>query len=311
MNKKEIIRDYIFITLGCLLIALSVIWFLDPYKIVPGGLTGLGIILYESFKIPLGTTILIFNIPLLIIGVIFLGKSFGIKSVYGIIASTMLIDLLKSVIYPYLLPNIPIYLLQNPATIDYTSSVVPFLAAIFGGILLGVGVGIVFTRRGSTGGSDVIAQIAVNYHLMKAGQMFLIIDSTIILSAGIVFGVQHHSLAYGVTAILLGLSSVIASVLVIDFIMDGGRHVKGVTIISDKSDELKGVILNKLEKGATIYYGEGAYTGEAKRVIFSVVSNRQIYSIKQAVKEIDPNAFIIVNNVAQVYGEGFERIKTP
>ncbi len=306
MIKKQVVQEFLFITLGCFIMALAVVWFLDPYKIVPGGLTGLGIVLYESFKIPLGMTILIFNIPLLIAGTIFLGKRFGIKSIYGIIASALFIDLIKLVIYPTFLPNIPIHLLQNPATIDYMNSIVPFLASIFGGVLLGIGLGIVFIYRGSTGGSDVIAQISVNYHLMKAGQAFIIVDSLVIFSAGIVFGIRHASLAYGVTSILLGLSSLVASALIIDYIMDGGKHIKGVTIVTDKTDEMLKVILKDLEKGATVYLGEGAYTRKQKKVISTVVGNRQIYQLKKAVKEIDPKAFVIVEHVVQVYGEGFE-----
>jgi len=309
MDKKQLIREYSIITFGCILVALSVVWFLDPYKIVPGGITGLGIVMYETFKIPLGTTILIFNIPLIIIGSRFLGKDFGIKSIYGIIVSALLIDLLKSVIYPHFLPHVPLYLLQDPATIDYMNSVVPLLAAIFGGIMLGVGLGFVLMYRGSTGGSDVLAQIAVNYHIMKAGQMFMIIDSIVIVFAGVVFGLRHVSFAYGVTSILLGLSSLVVSSLVIDFIMDGGRHVKGVTIVTEKTNELLDVILKDMEKGATVYHGEGAFTGDKKRIIFTVVSNRQIYNIKKAVEKIDPNAFVIVNHVAHVYGQGFDRIK--
>lgn len=309
MKKRQILQEYLFITLGCFIMALAVIWFLDPYKIVPGGLTGLGIVLYESFGIPLGTTILIFNIPLLITGGLLLGKSFGIKSIYGIIASALFIDLLKSIIYPTLLPGVPIYLLKDPATIDYMNSVVPLLAAIFGGILLAIGLGMVFIHRGSTGGSDVLAQVCVNYHIMKAGQAFMIVDSVVIVSAGIVFSVQNNSFAYGVTAVLLGLSSLIVSALVIDYIMDGGKHIKGVTIVTNKTDKLLSVILKDLEKGATVYHGEGAYTGKKKKIITTVVGNRQIYKIKKAVQEIDPEAFVIVNHVVKVYGDGFEPLK--
>jgi len=310
MIKKQDVQEFLYITLGCFIMALAVVWFLDPYKIVPGGLTGLGIVLYESFKIPLGTTILIFNIPLLILGSLLLGKRFGIKSIYGIIASALFIDLIKLVLYPTFLPNVPIYLLQNPATIDYMNSVVPFLAAIFGGIILAIGLGIVFIHRGSTGGSDVIAQICVNYHIMKAGQAFVIVDSLVIFSAGIVFGLRHSSLAYGVTSVLLGLSSLIVSALVIDYIMDGGKHIKGVTVVTEKADEILKVILQDLEKGATVYNGEGAYTGKPKRIISTVVGNRQIYQIKKTVKEIDPKAFMVVSHVVQVYGEGFEPLET-
>lgn len=309
MTKKQIFLEYVFITFGCLLMALSVVWFLDPYKIVPGGLTGLGIVLYEYFRIPLGTTILIFNIPLLITGTIFLGKDFGIKSIYGIIASAMFIDLIKGVIYPYFLGGVPTHLLQDPVGIDYMNSVVPLLAALFGGMLLGIGLGIVLMYRGSTGGSDVVAQIAVKYHVMKAGQMFIIVDSVVILFAGVVFGSQNASFSYGVTAILLGLSSLIVSSFVIDFIMDGGKHVKGVTIVSERPEKLLDFILKEIDKGATIYNGEGAFSGKKKKIIFTVVGNRQIYKIKKAVKEIDPKAFIIVNHVAHVYGLGFENIK--
>jgi len=310
MIKKQVVQEYLFITLGCFIMALAVVWFLDPYKVVPGGLMGLGIVLYESFKIPLGTTILIFNIPLLIAGSLVLGKRFGIKSIYGIIASALFIDLIKLVIYPTFLPNVPIHLLQNPATIDYMNSVIPFLAAVFGGILLGIGLGFVFIYRGSTGGSDVIAQVCVHYHIMKAGQAFIIVDSLVIFSAGIVFGIRHASFAYGVTSILLGLSSLIASALIIDYIMDGGKHIKGVTIVTDKTDEMLKVILKDLDKGATVYLGEGAYTGKKKKIISTVVGNRQIYQIKKAVKEIDPKAFVVVEHVVQVYGQGFEPFET-
>ena len=132
----------------------------------------------------------------------------------------------------------------------------------------------------------------------------------VIFSAGIVFGLRHNSLAYGVTSILLGLSSLIASALVIDYIMDGGKHIKGVTIVTDKTDEILEVVLKDLEKGATVYLAEGAYTGKQKKVISTVVGNRQIYQIKKAVKEIDPKAFVIVEHVVQVYGEGFDPLET-
>jgi uncharacterized membrane-anchored protein YitT (DUF2179 family) len=305
IRLREAFSDYLYITLGCLFMALSIIWFLDPYKIIPGGVSGLAIVFYRFFKLPLGTTIFILNIPLFLIGLRHLGREFGIRTIIGIVLVSFFVDFISRVVYPYCFPDFPVYLLQRPETLDYMNSVAPFLASLFGGLLLGIGLGLILRARASTGGSDIVAQIFSHYHIMRAGQTFIVVDSFVILFAGITFGIQKSSFTYGVISVLLGMVSLYVSSFVVDYVIAGAGGIKALQIISDKADEIKDYIMKDLGRGATILYGEGAFTGKKEKVIYTVLSRSQVYKLKKFAKSKDPNVFIIMSNVAQVYGEGF------
>lgn len=294
---KELVVDYIVITFGCILMALSLDWFLAPYKISPGGVSGLSIVLYKFWRIPLGVTMLIFNIPLFLIGLKFLGKKFGAKTIYGIFASSIFTDLIEKFIYPRFFSGVPVYLLDDPSKVKILSSTTPLLAAIFGGIMLGIGLGLVFKAGGSTGGSDIIAQIFSKYKILTAGQTYIVVDFFVISLAGFAF----HNVAYA----LIGFVSLIASSKIIDMIVEGLGNTKGAYIISDKNEEIGERILKDLDRGCTIFYGKGAYTEKEKEILMCVVSRREIFNLTEIVKKIDKKSFMIISDVYEVHGEGF------
>lgn len=296
--NRELVWDYIIVTFGCLLVALSLDWFLAPYKISPGGVSGLSIVLYKFWHIPLGMTMLVFNIPLFLIGLKILGKQFGIKTIYGIFMVSFLTDFIAGYIYPKFLPGVPVYLLDDPSKIKILSSITPLLAAIFGGILLGIGLGIVFKAGGSTGGSDIVAQICSKYKILTAGQTYIVVDFFVISFAGFAFSNVGYA--------LIGFVSLIASSKVIDMIVEGLGNTKGAYIISDKTDEIREKILKDLGRGCTIFYGKGAYTAAEKEILMCVVSRREIFDLTQIAKTVDKNAFVIISDVYEVYGKGFK-----
>lgn len=295
---KEMVWDYLVITFGCLLVALSLDWFLAPYKISPGGVSGISIVLFKLWHIPLGLTMFLFNIPLFIVGLIFLGKHFGIKTVYGIIMSSFLTDFIPGYIYPKFFPGLAVYLLDDPAKVKILSSVTPLLASVFGGILLGIGLGLVFKAGGSTGGSDIIAQIFSKYKIMTVGQTYIATDFFVISLAGFAF----HNVGYA----LIGFVSLIASSKVIDMMVEGLGNTKGAYIISEKAIEIRERVLEDLDRGCTIFYGKGAYTEKEKEILMCVISRREVFDLTEIVKKVDRKAFVIVSDVYEVYGEGFK-----
>ncbi|MFH1454143.1 MAG: YitT family protein [Armatimonadota bacterium] len=297
---KLLVWDYVVITFGCLLMALSLDWFLAPYKISPGGVSGLSIVLFKFWHVPLGITMLLFNIPLFLIGLKFLGKQFGAKTLYGIFMSSFLTDFITEVFYPKFLPNVPVYLLGDPSKVQILDSVTPILASIFGGILLGVGLGLVFRAGGSTGGSDIVAQICSKYKIMTAGQAYVIADFFVISLAGFAF----KNVGYA----LVGFLSLIAFSKVIDMIVEGLGNTKAAYIISDKDEEIRGKILKDLYRGCTIFYGKGAYTENEREILMCVVSRREIYKLIEIVKDTDRNAFVILTDIYEVYGQGFTKM---
>lgn len=295
---REIIWDYVIITFGCLLMALALDWFLAPYKISPGGVSGLSIILYKYWHIPLGMTMLVFNIPLFLIGLKILGKQFSVKTIYGIFTSSFLTDFIQGFIYPKFLPGTPVYLLEDPARVKILSSTTPLLAAVFGGILLGIGLGIVFKAGGSTGGSDIVAQIFSKYKILTAGQTYIVVDFFVISFAGFAF----NNVGYA----LIGFVCLIASSKVIDMIVEGLGNTKGAYIISDKGAEIREKILKDLDRGCTIFYGKGAYTSTEKEILMCVVPRREIFALTEIVKAIDKKSFVVISDVYEVQGKGFK-----
>jgi uncharacterized membrane-anchored protein YitT (DUF2179 family) len=175
------------ITAGALVMSLGLIWFLDPYKVSAGGVSGISIILRNTTGIPLGVSMFALNLPLFLIGIKVLGKRFGIRTFYGFSIFSLMVDLVDRILYREILDRDP-YLLSDPSTVEVLKDTDPILAAIFGGVMLGAGLGLVFRAQGSTGGSDIIAQISVKYRFLTAGQAFLIFDFLVISAAAVVFG---------------------------------------------------------------------------------------------------------------------------
>ncbi len=281
MRRKfaENFLDVFLILIGSVLMGLSYNLFLIPHRIVPGGVGGLSIILNYLLKTPVGLVVIIFNIPLFVLGVKTLGKIYGVKSLFGIIFSALFIDFFT-------------YIVPVPSVTDNV-----LLAAVYGGILLGAGLGIVFRGNGSTGGTDIVGQVLNRYTNLSIGMGILLTDFVIISLAGIVF----HKLE----AALYGYLTLFLSSKVIDLISEGWSFTRAVYIISDKAAAISERIFDKLGRGVTRLYAKGEYTDVERDVLLCVLTKREIPKIRSLVKEIDPNAFIIISDVYEVLGKGF------
>jgi len=278
-NIRNIIWEYSAIAFGTFIMSLGLVLFLSPSKIVAGGVSGIAIIAKQLWNFPLGVAMILLNIPLFLLGIKILGKSFGIRTFYSFTLLSIFTDLLDKA------------LKLSPATDNV------LLAAIFGGTMLGLGLGIVFRFQGTTGGSDIIGQIINKYTNFSVGTGIVIVDFIIILSAGIIFG--------NINWALYGLISLYLSGQIIDMIIDGLDYVRSFYIITEKEQEIKEMVLDKMERGGTVLKGEGFYTEEDKNVLFVVVTLKEVYALRQRVREIDPDAFIIIADVHEVLGHGF------
>ncbi len=275
MRRRDIVIDYIKIIAGTLLTAISLVCFLVPHKIAPGGVSGIGTVIYYIFNIPVGVTMLAINIPLLIIGTKKLGGVFGIRTIVATILLSAFTDLLK-------LPSL-------------TDS--PVLATVYGGLFMGIGLGIVLSAKATTGGTDLFAKlIHDSFPIVSMGLILFIIDFMVVFTAAIVFGPDEALYAFICIFIIAKM---------IDLIQEGIKAAKAFFIITDHAEAICDKILKDLDRGATILIGKGAYTKANKDVILCVVNRFQIVRLKQIINEIDQDAFVLVSDVREVLGEGF------
>jgi uncharacterized membrane-anchored protein YitT (DUF2179 family) len=278
LNKRAII-DYIGITLGALFIALALTVFLVPNRIAAGGISGLATVIFYITSFPIGITMLAVNIPLFFAGMKIMGASFGFRTIYGIVTLSIFTDLLQ------------------PHMVSLTDDLL--LASIYGGVLSGIGLGIVFRSRGTTGGTDLIASLINHFTGVTVGEGLLIADGIVVTLAGIFFNLEVA--LYAAVTIFITSNT-------IDTVQEGLHFKKGVLIISDKVDEINEMVVNDLNRGATRFEAKGGYTGAAKDVLLCVISRTEISELKKAVTEIDKEAFVIISNVNEVLGEGFTEI---
>ncbi len=279
-SKLKIALEYLLILIGAALMGLSIVLFLSPNKIAAGGVSGLSVVINHLFNFPIGLVMLVFNIPLFIIGLKVLGKRFGIRTLFGMIAFSLFTDFFNNVLH---LPAVT----ENP-----------LLASLYGGLLLGIGLGIVFKANGSTGGSDIVAQIFSQKRIMTAGNTFILIDFIVISLAGFCFK--------GVEYALWGFIALYVSSKIVDVIITGLGYAKASLIISDKSEEIKDIIFEKMNRGVTFLKSEGAYSHKNRDVILCIVSRREVAKLSEIVKATDPDAFVIIQEVHQVLGKGFK-----
>jgi len=289
--SKAWFKAYTLITIGAFVLAAGFVLFIDPHRIAPGGVYGIGIIVHyltqgvfswapEGF--PIGTVGLLLNIPLTIIGIKILGPRFGVKTVVGFILSSVFIDTLH-MIYGY-----------HPLVDDM------LLSSIFGGVLIGFGLGLIFKSKATSGGSDIIAMIIAKYTRLPLGQLMIYVDSTIVLIALVAFKDWKIPLYSWVVIYITGK--------VIDMTIEGASYDKALFIISDRYEEVRSKIINDLERGGTLISVKGMYSGEEKKLIFTNVSRREVFMLKDYIREIDPKAFITVIDANEILGEGFKPI---
>jgi uncharacterized membrane-anchored protein YitT (DUF2179 family) len=294
---RLVIRDYLMMTIGTVIMSLGLLWFLDPYQVTAGGVSGISIVLKNTLGLPLGLTMLLMNVPLFFIGMRILGKRFGIRTLFGFLIFSLMVDLIDNVVYGLILRKDP-YLLSDPSSVEILKDLDPLLAAIFGGLLLGAGLGLVFRAQGSTGGSDIIAQMAVKYRISTAGQAFMAFDFLVITLGAFIFG--------GVGYALLGFVALFVSSKTVDIIVEGLGNTKGLYIISDEWVIVKDRIMEELDRGVTVLHGQGGYTGKEKEVLFCVVTRRTVFKVRQIVVDEDPKAFMVISDLHEVYGLGFK-----
>lgn len=263
------------ILLGAFIFSIGINTFAIANHLAEGGFTGIAILLHYVFGWSTGFTILTLNIPLFFIGYRILGKKTMLYTIVGILATTLFLEETKD--------------WQQPLN-DL------LLAALYTGLLVGTGLGLIFRAGGTTGGIDIIARLCHKYLGLSIGQVILFADMLIILSSIFIVGID---------IMMYTLVSVFVGSRVIDFVVEGTKISKSVTIISDSAEKIAKKITTQLERGVTIYSGKGAYTGKPKQILYVIVSPRQVPKLKQIVLKCDSKAFVVVHDVREVVGEGF------
>ena len=285
VNKRAIVAvlsSVVGITLGSIIYAAGFDAFIKPNHIAPGGFIGIAVVLNHYFSmIHIGALVIIMNIPFLIVAV----KRIGWHFLFGTILGTFLSSIFVDSFVPYL----------PPLSKD------PFLATIYGGFLMGAGIGIIFRFYGSTGGSDLLGQIIYDYTGLPFGQAMMIFDVIVIITAGVVFKNINISL-YSIIAELVSNKT-------IDIVQSGLTFSKAVYIITQKPILVKTVILNEIKRGVTEITAMGGYTGEIKKVLLVVVPHAEVSKIKKVVKDTDPESFVIISELSEVIGRGFKSMK--
>jgi len=284
MNGKmaTLIKDYLIITFGLLLFAMGWILFLIPAEITGGGISGVAAVIFFATKIPISITFLVINAVLVLIAIKILGASFGIKTIYSIAVLTLFFALFQNI-------------LKKPIVDDM------FLSAVLGGMSGGIGLGIVFSRGGSTGGTDIFAMIINKYRDISPGRIILLCDVIIIGSSYFVFQ-SPEKLVYGYVSMWVVAYS-------LDAFLTGANRSAQMFIISKKYNEIAEFINTEVVRGVTLLEGSGWYTKEETKVVMSVVRKKETSAVFRKIKEIDPDAFISMGSVMGVYGQGFEKLK--
>lgn len=278
------IKDYFFIIFGSFCYALSWQGFLIPNELTTGAVTGLASIIYYAFGTPpIDVTYAVVNVILLIFALKILGVKFCIRTIFCVFFCWLFLHIL------------PLWIPEGLTKGD------TFMAAVIGGILCGVGLGVVFTANGSTGGTDIIAAMVNKYRNVSFGKMLLYIDIIIITSSYLVF--------HDVERVIYGYIIMFITTTVCDMIINGIRASSQLLIFSDKWEEIAEQISQELQRGVTVLDGMGWYTKKSKKVLVVVAKRTQITQIQRIIKEIDPNAFISQSSVSAVYGQGFDKIK--
>lgn len=283
MLKNITLKEFILMNIGMVLVSGGIYYFLVPNNLAAGGVSGLAILVSSFFPmVPKGAFMLAINIILFIVAILIIGSSFGFKTIYASIGVSLLVWIFERF---------------YPAYQSLTGDLI--IDLLFGILISGAGIGIVFNQNASTGGTDIIAKLLNKFFHMDIGKGLFVADFMITIAAGLRFGAREGMYA------LLG---VMLNSYVVDSVIEGLNICKQVTIISEKSDKIKEFIMGELERGVTVYSAKGAYTNEEKEVIMTVLGTKEFIKLRKYIKELDKRAFITISNVHEVLGEGFKDI---
>jgi uncharacterized membrane-anchored protein YitT (DUF2179 family) len=288
------LRDYVLIIIAALIQALSLRLFFIPANLASGGVSGISQLINHFTSWPVGLMILIGNIPLFALGWRFLGgHRFALRTAVAIFTYSIFTDLLL---------KLPLFGANGAGTAlinDLQGDI--FLSSLYGAIVSGVGYGLVYRARGSSGGSDILARILNHYRGIPMTQSYLMVDTAVILGAGFVFGWKEA---------LYAMIALYVSGLVAETTLEGGGTVRTAMIVTSEADAISQRVIDELERGVTVLEGSGAYTGEARPVLYCVISRAEVAALKAIVNETDPRAFMVIGTAHEALGEGFKPLKT-
>ena len=284
-------RDYLLIALGALIQAISLRIFFVPANLASGGVSGISQLINHFTGWPIGLMVLIGNIPLFILGWRFLGgHRFAMRTALAIVTYSLFTDLLLKI------PAFTYY--ANILINDLKGDI--FLNSLYGAIISGIGYGLVYRARGTSGGSDILARILNKWRGVSMTQSYLMVDTAVILSAGFVFDWKHA---------LYAMITLYVSGLVSETVLEGGETVRTAMIVTSKPEDISARVIEDLERGVTYLEGRGAYTGSSRPVLYCVVSHAEVATLKTIVNEIDPEAFMVIGVAHEALGEGFRPLK--
>ncbi len=281
-SVKKIIRNFILVLTGSAVMGLGYALFLIPYHLVPGGVSGISIILNYLFKMPVGLLIIALNVPVFLLSYRFLGKKYLLTTIVGMTVSSLFIDLFNEIV-------------RLPKGTEN-----PLLAAIYGGLMLGLGLGLVFRGEASTGGSDVIGLILNKYTGLTVGISIMLTDFIIISASGLVFR--------NLEAPLYGYIVLFVSSKVIDLVLEGWSFSKLVFITSARADQIADFIINQLDRSGSALKSRSLYLNREGEIIITVIHRKQLAELKAFIKKTDPQAFVVINDTYEVLGKGFKPI---
>ena len=289
-----VLRDYILIGLSSVIQAFSLRIFFVPANLASGGVSGISQLINHFTSWPIGLMVFLGNVPLFLLGWRFLGgRRFALRTAFAIAAYSLLADLIL---------KLPLFGPGGAATVlieDLRGDI--FLNSLYGAIVSGVGFGLVYRARGTSGGSDILARILNHYRGISMTQSYLITDTVVILGAGFVFGWK---------AALYAMITLYVSGIVSETVLEGGGTVRTAMIVTKEADLVAQRVLEEMERGVTVLEGTGAYTGADRPVLYCVVNRSEVATLKAIVHESDPQAFMVIGTAHEALGEGFRPLKT-
>ena len=281
MSKK--VKEFLYIHLGVFMVSLGLYVFLMPSNLATGGANGLAIVINHFIPaLPVGIIMILINIILFITAFILIGKSFGFKTIYASLSVSLMVFLLEKIF---------------PMNESLTGDIL--LELIFGIVITGVGMGIVFNQNASTGGTDISAKILNKFFHINLGKAVFLSDILITI---------FSAFAFGINLAMYAMLGVLINSFVIDYIIDGLNLKKEVTIISDHFDEIKRYIIKQMDRSFTVYYGKGGYSDVDRKIMVVIISKREFIRLRAFINELDPKAFVTVKNTHEVYGYGFSEL---
>lgn len=275
MKIKRILTDYFGILIGSVITATGLNALLIPNRIAAGGASGIATLLYHLWGFSPGLVLLAINIPLLIISSIVFGWRFGAYTVFGSLSTSLAVEFLRGI---------------APVTAD------PLLASVYGGVVAGLGMGIVFRFKGSTGGTDIAAKLAAHYTGLSLGEALLAVDALVVVAAGVVFSPEYAMYA---------LFAIFVTGKIIDVVQEGFYSGKAMWVISDHSAAIASALLTQLGRGVTVLPSRGAFSQTERETLLCVVGRSELTRAKSIIKGCDARAFVVVSDAREVLGEGF------